>query len=72
MLDAEQDAAGEPFNVPTGSGRFNRDVQSPVDARKRELLNALAEQASGLRANAVLLGDRIERLARLAARGRGG
>jgi hypothetical protein len=72
MLDAEHDPAGEPFNMPTGSDRFNRDVQAPSDARKRELLNRLAEQASGLRAHAVLLGDRIEHLARLAARGRVG
>jgi hypothetical protein len=68
MSDAEHDPAGEEFDIPTGSGRFDRDVQSPVDGWKRDLLGRLAEQAAGLRANAMLLGDRIEQLATLAGR----
>jgi hypothetical protein len=70
MSDAEHDPAGEEFDFPTGLGRFDRDVQSPIDAWKRDLLGRLAEQAAGLRGNARLLGDRIEQLATLAARHR--
>jgi hypothetical protein len=64
MSDAEREPAGEEFEFSIGSGRFDRDVSFPGDQWKRALLGRLAEQAAGLRANAMRLGDHIEELAR--------
>jgi hypothetical protein len=72
MSDAERDAASEQLNIPTRSEWFDRDFESESHERKLRLLGQLAEQAAGLRASAMVLGDRIERLGSLAAQRRVG
>ena len=70
MFDAERERAGEKFGFSTGPGRFDQELPSSADQGKCDLLGRLAEQAAGLRASAMLLGDHIERLAHLATRHR--
>jgi hypothetical protein len=72
MSDAERDPAGEQFNFPTAFGRVDPEPQAPTHARKLRLVTQLAEQGAALRASALVLGDRIECLGRLAARRRVG